>query len=314
MADRQQLIAMLRSGASFDEVGRRAGIPAGQVYLIVTGLPADGSDVLSPEELRARSEFLLESSQHLANPSTELPKHESEVEEWIKARARADQQMHRAGAARSADPPPVEGAELTDDVIDVLGWDHNQVKVLQQQLQAIPGVRQGGSAAHQQRRVSIVDMIRVRLSQHETAEEGYFWPAVREHITDGEELAAKAEEQEQEGKDILQALDGLPGDADDFDELVEKLVKALRVHVAFEETVFLKVKQEMSDEQREDLGRKLRTREPHLPTRPHPHAPDSKVAAAAAAPLDKARDAMGSRPAHRHGKAEPPEQPEPEQP
>ncbi len=268
---------------SYEEAGRSAGIPPGQVYLIVTGLAADGSDALDADALRQRDAFLLPTSQHLANPSTELPKHNPQVEQWIKQRARDDRQMRDAGTGRTAEPPPVKGADETDDVLSVLGWDHNQVRYLQEQLETIPGVRQGGSAAHQQRRVSIVDMIRVRLSQHESAEESYFWPAVRETLTDGAELADTATAQEQEGKDLLQALDGLPGDADQFDELVEKLVAALRKHVAFEETVFLRLEQEMPQAQREELGRRIRSRKPKAAKRP-------------------------SRPAHRKGKPENPNQ------
>src|SRR5205823_4236562 len=70
MPTRDQLVAALRSGRSYEQAGEDFGIPPGQAYMIVTGLPADGSDVLGPELLERKKEFLLDGgSQHLANPA-----------------------------------------------------------------------------------------------------------------------------------------------------------------------------------------------------------------------------------------------------
>src|SRR3954454_5798518 len=236
MPIREQLVAALRSGRSYEPAAEEFGIRPGQAYMIVTGLPADGSDVLGPELLERKKEFLLEGgSQHLANPPTEVPTEDSGVRAWIKQRVAADEPLRRAALAHSAEPPPIDHRaedDDTDDVIDLLGRDHNQVKYLQEQLEAIPGASKGGSPEHQQRRVSILDMMRVRLSQHEAAEEQHLWPAVRDALPDGNELADQALEQEQQGKDLLQALDGRAGDDEQFDDLVTELNTALRKHVA----------------------------------------------------------------------------------
>jgi hypothetical protein len=305
---------MVRTGASYQEIGHRVGLPAGQVYMIVTGLPADGSDVLAPERLADREGLIAKgSSQYLANPPTELPKEQPRVKEWIKARARADTPMQRAAAERTAEPPAIRDEDATDDVISVLGREHNQVKYLLEQLETIPGVRQGGSAAQQQRRVSIVDMIRERLAPHETAEEAHLWPAVRKALPDGDALADQALAQEQEGNEILAALEGLPGDDERFDDLVEKLGLALRKHVAFEDGVFLAVTRALPEARRGKLGRRVRKQERRAPTREHPHAPHTsplgRPAAARAAAADRLRDAVGERPAERKGKEEHPPDP-----
>ncbi|WP_310961723.1 hemerythrin domain-containing protein [Nocardioides terrisoli] len=309
MALRDRLLALHRQGRSWEEIGDEAQIPAGQAYLIVTGRPADGSDAVGPEFLSERGDLLMHGSQALSNPPTEVPTEHEVVDRWLKARAAADGPMQDAARRRTAEPPPIDDDSDSDDVVDVLGHQHGQVKFLMEQLEAIPGVRVGGSEEDQQRRVSIVDMMRVRLSQHESMEEAHFWPAVREHLEQGEDLAAGAEEQEQRGKDLLQELDGKPGGDDEFDELVEQLVLALRTHVAYEDTVFLKVKEQMPDDVRAKVGSTIKKKIAKAPTRPHPHAPAgtgmaAKVAAAGAAPLDKARDAMGERPAKRKGKEE----------
>lgn len=300
MPTREQLLPLVTSGASYEEIGHRFGIPPGQAYLIVTGLPADGSDVLPPEALNGRVGLLPGGSQHLANPPTEVPTEDESVRDWIRSRARADDQMRRAAAARTAEPPPYAD-DSTDDVVNVLGRQHAQVQYLQEQIQAIPR----DTERHKQQIISILDMMRIRLSQHESAEEAYFWPAVRQHVPDGNALADKALEQEQHGKDLLQELDGMSGDDDRFPDLLEELDSALRKHVAFEDYVFLKAKQSIPEDEQRELGRHVEQAAAHGPTRPHPHAPPgSKAAAAAAAPLDQARDKAGNRPARRLGKAE----------
>lgn len=306
MPTREQLLLLVRDGRSYEEIGEVYGIPPGQAYMIVTGLPADGSDALPAEDLRGRAGLLPGSTQHLSNPATELPKHNPVVEEWAKGRARSDPAMQAAAAARTAEPAPVQGDDETTDIVSAIGWDHNQVNALLEQAEAIPGARRGGSDAQKAQRVSIVDMIRARLSQHETAEEEFFWPAVKSALPDGDELAAQALGQEQEGKDLLQAMDGMDG-GDDFDEMFEKLVLALRKHVAFEDLVLLRFKETVAADERQQLGRRFLSHKRSGPTRPHPHAPDNptalRLASALAAPLDRARDALGERPAKAKGRA-----------
>jgi hemerythrin-like domain-containing protein len=306
---RSQLLELVRAGRSYEEVGEHFGIPPGQAYMIVTGLPADGSTTIGPEFLRKAEGLLPGSSQHLSNPRTVVPQRDSAVAEWVKQRARQDRQMQEAAAARTAEPPPVEGEERSDDIVSVIGWDHNQIKYLLEELQAIPGTRQGGRPAQEDQRVSIVDMVRVRLSGHEKLEEEYFWPAVRSTLLDGDQLADQALRQEQEGKVLLQAMSGMSGSDEEFDEAVEQLVLMLRKHVAFEDIVLLQMRQSMAEAEREELGRRFMAGRSHAPTRPHPHAPDSpttnRAAATMAAPVDKLRDAAGPRPATQKGRSAP---------
>jgi hypothetical protein len=72
-------------------------------------------------------------------------------------------------------------------------------------------------------------------SQHEVIEEQFFWPAVRDAFEEGDALAEKAIQQEQDGKVLLQRLeDGEPGEPD-YQEALQQFVKAGREHIAFEE-------------------------------------------------------------------------------
>lgn len=107
---------------------------------------------------------------------------------------------------------------------------------------------------------------------------------------------------------MLQALSGLDGEGEDgeaFDDLVEQLSAACRTHVAFEEQVFLRLRDEVPVEELRRLGEKVDAARRHGPTRPHPHAPATPpavgIAGASGAAMDRVRDALGHRPADRRG-------------
>ena len=175
---------------------------------------------------------------------------------WIRARVDADAPMRKAAEQRTGEPAG-PGDDASPDVLMVLTRDHNQVHTLVQQLSALPGHKAGGSPEDLFRRKWLVDMITGRVSRHEAAEEEHFWPAVRKALPDGDAWADGAVAQEQEGKQTLTALAGLGPDSDEFDSLVEQLVAQLRKHVAYEAQVFGRMREAMTEEDREKLGRRL---------------------------------------------------------
>ncbi|HZU80968.1 MAG TPA: hemerythrin domain-containing protein [Acidimicrobiales bacterium] len=305
MPTRRSVLEALGSGRDYERVGALFGIPAGQAFMIATGLPADGGDSLAPEDL-SRPGLLQGSSQHLVNPEPENPTGKDQVREWIRSMAARDVPMREAADRRDAEPEEPREPEDTD-VLTVLRRAHNQVDALLQQLEAIPGGKKGGSAVHRSRRASIVDMMTVRLSSHEAVEERMLWPKVRELLPDGDMWADRGLEQEQEGKDTLAALGGCSPHEERFDDLVEQLSAALRKHVALEDLVFLKLDDVMEDERaRQKLGKRMASAERRGPTRPHPHAPSRppgvQVAGAVGSAMDSLRDHLGTRPADRKGK------------
>jgi hemerythrin-like domain-containing protein len=186
----------------------------------------------------------------------EAPTKDDRVLDWIKQRARSDDPLQRAAAARTPDPPTPD--ERSDDVTDVLTREHNKIAYLSEQLQTVPGASKGGSAAHLALRTQIIDMMRERITRHEAAEATYFWPAVREHLPGGTRLADTAHEQEQHGAGLLHQLKDLGADEVRFDELAEQLIAALHKHVAFEDSVLLGVREHLPAELRDRLGRQIR--------------------------------------------------------
>ncbi len=313
MASRQQVRELLDNGLDYADAGKRLGIPPGQAYMIATGIPADGGD--APAEYPSRP-AVLPASQHLANPPHDNPTSSQRVRDWMAARAAADRPMQEAAARRTAEPGPAKAEDpenpeaqgFSRDLTMVLTRQHNQVRALLQQLQALPGHKTGGTAEDLAARKSIVGMITVRLDRHEMAEERYLWPAVRKAIEDGDDLADQALSQEREGTQTLARLGTLEPDTDEFDEGVERLVAQLRKHVAYEGQVFTRLREAVPDSERERLGRKIEAAAKRGPTRTHRRVPSKpaaavKTASAGATAADRVRDAAGQRPTEREGTA-----------
>jgi hemerythrin HHE cation binding domain-containing protein len=272
MPTREQVRQLLDRGLDYEAVGRELRIPAGQAYMIATGVPADGSDSVPDQEM-ARRDDLLPVSQQLANPPHHNPVGKESVRAWMAARVAADRQLRAAKRQRTAEPPPVKDPDDSHDALTVLGRQHNQVRWLLKELQALPSHTTGGSPEHMSQRKSIVDMVTGRLSEHETIEEEHFWPAVRKALPDGDHYADTALEQERKGKDSLAELGRLAPDSREFDEHVEQFVMQVRKHVAFEEQVFLEMRAAISQPDLDRLGVELLSAAGTAPARPRRRAP-----------------------------------------
>ncbi|MBV9446479.1 MAG: hemerythrin domain-containing protein [Streptosporangiaceae bacterium] len=186
------------------------------------------------------------------------------------------------------------------DVFDVLSKDHTEVKRMLTELQTGPTKQTGADEDQLLLRKKMTEELIIEESRHEAVEEMYFWPAVREHVPDGDQLADEAIEQEQEGKEVLNSLDKLNASDLEFENLLGKFAEAAREHIAFEENmVWPGLRSALTAEAASEIGTKLSEAKKTAPTRPHPHTPPSpgalKTTGPAAAMADKARDAMTGR-------------------
>lgn len=186
------------------------------------------------------------------------------------------------------------------DAFEVLARDHAEVKQMLAQLEQ--GATSGAGAGDEQliQRKKLAEQLVIEESRHEAAEEMYFWPAVREHLPDGGELADTAIGQEREAKEMLAKLEKVEADDPEFEKLLTDFIRAGRKHIDYEEfQVWPWLRTALTEQQAEELGEKLADGKKTAPTRPHPHAPASpgalKSAAPAAAAADKARDAFTKR-------------------
>jgi len=173
------------------------------------------------------------------------------------------------------------------DAIQVLTDDHREVEGLFQKVE-------GGATGKK----DVVAKIVRELSIHDAIEREYLYPAVKKYIPNqGEHLAEHSLDEHEKVARLLADIE----DADDTirqGELLRELIPDVKSHVKEEEgQIFPGLRSAMSASELAELGSKLEEAKAKAPTHPHPHAPRSgvgaKIAGAAAATMDKARDAAG---------------------
>ncbi|MBB1247026.1 hemerythrin domain-containing protein, partial [Streptomyces durbertensis] len=146
-------------------------------------------------------------------------------------------------------------------VVDELMTDHREVEELFGRIEALPA----GDA----RRKEFVEAVTVELVRHSVAEEAHLYPAVREHVPGGDELADREIEDHGRVERLLKGLEGLDADDPSFDELVGTLTREVREHVADEEqNLFPALRRATGPETLEKLGDKVRRAKKVAPTRP----------------------------------------------
>lgn len=173
------------------------------------------------------------------------------------------------------------------DAIQLLTSDHTEVEQLFTQIESMP---EGPPRAH-----LVADIVR-ELSVHAAIEEQILYPAMRKALPDGETLVQEAIDEHQEVKEALAAIERAETPAE-RDPLLARVIGDVRHHVEEEETeLFPKLRASVATEELRDMGAKLATAKKVAPTRPHPNAPNTPpaniIGGAAAAVLDKARDAL----------------------
>ena len=178
---------------------------------------------------------------------------------------------------------------------DVLAKDHQEVKDMLVELEKGPTAASGATEHQLALRKKMAQQLVIEESKHEAVEEMYFWPAVRQHLENGDKLADEAQQQEQEGKEVLDRLDKLGAEDAEFEILLAQFIKDGREHIAFEETrVWPRLRTALSAEQAEEIGSKLEAGKKTAPTRPHPKTPAApgvlKTAGPAVAAADRIRD------------------------
>ena len=182
------------------------------------------------------------------------------------------------------------------DALTFLRADHQSVLGM---LEVLDGAPQGSGAWESGLDTMVTNLV-IAESQHEAIEEQWLWPAVRDALDEGDELADHATGQEQAGKVMLQRLEnGSPGDPDYHDALRE-FVMAAREHIAYEQdVVWPRLAEALSSAELDRLGERLETAKKVAPTRPHPATPPigmvQKTMGLGVAVLDHVRDAVTGR-------------------
>jgi hemerythrin-like domain-containing protein len=186
------------------------------------------------------------------------------------------------------------------DVFQVLGQDHEEVKQMLATLESGPSQATGATGEQLRERKKLTEKLIIEESKHEAVEEEYFWPAVRDSVPDGNQLADEAVQQEQEGKVVLDRLDKRDAADAEFEQLLSTFATAARAHISYEEQqVWPALRQVLSASGAEELGAKLMRGKDLAPTRPHPETPPRpgilKAVGPAVATADRVRDAVTGR-------------------
>lgn len=178
------------------------------------------------------------------------------------------------------------------DVIEELSTDHREVESLFAQFENIP--------VGSERRTQLVDTLTIELVRHSVAEEQHLYPAVREHLEDGDSWADKELADHARVEEMLKDLEGRDADDPELGPLVATLKDEVARHVRDEEAnLFSRLRDRCHPYVLENLGEKIREAKKTAPTRPHPAAPTTPPANKLLAPgvglVDRARDYLTGR-------------------
>ncbi|MFD3497835.1 hemerythrin domain-containing protein [Streptomyces sp. NPDC058676] len=181
------------------------------------------------------------------------------------------------------------------NVIDELMADHREVEDFFGRIEALP-------SGDKDRKV-YAEQATMELVRHSVAEEEYLYPAVREHLVNGNAMADREIEDHSKAEQIMKDLEGCEAEDPEFDRLVGMLMSEIRSHIADEEeNLFPQLRVACPPEALDTLGDKVRMAKKMAPTRPHPSAPDTppanKLLAPGAGLVDRMRDALTGRGKH----------------
>jgi hemerythrin superfamily protein len=178
------------------------------------------------------------------------------------------------------------------DALEVLAHDHRMVEQLFRDYEAAASARQ---------RRGVAELLVRELSKHAALEEMLVYPLARKALPDGDREVDEHLNEHMAVKKTLLALDRLDeGDAR-ADELVDELRREVEQHIREEEGVMMpRLREAVSQQDLDELGRMIDRAKQGAPTRPHPNAPEKPPALTLAAPLaaayDRLRDRLQRRP------------------
>jgi hemerythrin superfamily protein len=182
-------------------------------------------------------------------------------------------------------------AENKLDVIEVLTHDHREVEGMFAELTttAVPTERR-----------RILDEITIELVRHAVAEEMYLYPAVRQHIPDGDAMADKEIADHAEVERLLKELEEADPAGGNATTLIRRLIDDVSEHVRDEENnLFPQLAKHATEKDLLQLGDQVQSAKNRAPTRPHPSAPDrpplNKILAPGAGLIDRIRDYLSGR-------------------
>jgi hemerythrin superfamily protein/carbon monoxide dehydrogenase subunit G len=191
------------------------------------------------------------------------------------------------GGSGDADAPALDGR----DVVDVLTADHREATALIADIWA---------TAEPEAKRDMADMLISELVRHAVAEEMHVYPAMREHLPNGEAAVEHDIEEHQELEARMKELEAIDATDPRFAAVLRQLESTLVDHVADEEREhFPQLRASLPREDLVELASKVETAKRLAPTRPHPSSPNSelfhKVVGPGVGLVDRLRDRLSGR-------------------
>lgn len=145
-----------------------------------------------------------------------------------------------------------------EDAFDLLAGDHDEVRQMLSELEKGPTLVTGATEDELMLRSMMTEELVIEEGKHEAVEQRYFWPAVREHLADGERLADLGICQEFEIGELLAELSTLDAGDPRFESVLAQFTEASRAHFDFEEArVWPGLRAALTLKAAADLGRLL---------------------------------------------------------
>lgn len=160
-----------------------------------------------------------------------------------------------------------------EDVFDVLAEDHEDVRQMLAELEKGPTMATGATEDQLMLRKMMTEELIIEEAKHGEIERLYLWPAVREHVPDGDRLADQGTCQEIEISEFLAEMDKLDASIPEFENLLGQFTKAGREHFDFEERqVWPRLRTALTQKAAGELSRKILKGRQATFVLPHPRA------------------------------------------
>ena len=155
------------------------------------------------------------------------------------------------------------------DAIELILEDHRKVDGLFDRFEALT------DEVASDEKVGLVREMSRELSIHASIEEQVFYPAVRDALSQGDEVVQESLDEHQGVKELLAAIEDTDPTDPKYDERVTMLIREVRHHVEEEEREILPaLRAQLDDETVMEMGRLMLRAKETAPTHPHPNAPN----------------------------------------
>jgi hypothetical protein len=145
-----------------------------------------------------------------------------------------------------------------EDVFEVLAEDHEEIRQVLSELEKGPTAATGASEDQLMLRKMMTEELIIEEAKHDDIERMYVWPAVRERVPGGGQLADRAICADLEVGELLAELDKTDANDPEFEELLNAYTQAGRAHFDFEERhVWPRLRAVLTLKAATELGQKI---------------------------------------------------------